>query len=125
MRFPILPENEMKKGKWLIPNENKCTITICNIDEDIVLPSAKKVKKHRDEKDTTTDNEIQTSEIEQTLDTCCQTDKAFSQIIEWRREVLIYIFLAFNGNTIPIRTQSTSGVGTFIPMSCKQDFTTA
>ena len=48
----------MKKGKLLIPNEDRCTITICNIDEDIVLPSAKKVKTDRHEKDTFTDNEI-------------------------------------------------------------------
>ena len=50
MRFPIIPEKEMKKGKLLIPNEDMCTITICNIDEDIVLPSAKKVKTDRHEK---------------------------------------------------------------------------
>ena len=48
VRFPIIPENEMKKGKLLIPS----IITICNIDEDIVLSSAKKVKTDRDEKDT-------------------------------------------------------------------------
>ena len=41
------------------------------------MPSAKKVKTDRDEKDTITDNEIQTSEIEQTLDTGCQTNKAY------------------------------------------------
>ena len=73
---PIIPENEMKKGKLLIPNDDRCAITICDIDEDIVLLSAKKVKTDRDEKDTITDNEIQTSEIEQTLDIGCQTDKA-------------------------------------------------
>ena len=28
VRFPIIPENEMKKGKLLIPNEYRCTITI-------------------------------------------------------------------------------------------------
>ena len=67
----------MKKGKLLIPNEDRCTITICDIDEDVVLPSAKKVKRDRDGKDTITDNEIQTSEIKQTLDTGCQTDKAY------------------------------------------------
>ena len=44
VRFPIIPENEMKNDKLLIPNEDRCTITICDIDEDIVLPSAKKVK---------------------------------------------------------------------------------
>ena len=76
-RFPIISENEMKRRKLLIPNEDRCTITICDIDEDTVLPSAKKVQTDRDEKDTITDNEIRTSEIEQTLDTGCQTNKAY------------------------------------------------
>ena len=67
----------MKLGKLPIPNEDRCTITICDMDEDIVLPSAKKVKTDRDEMDIITDIEIQTSEIEQTLDTGCQTDKAY------------------------------------------------
>ena len=58
VRFLILPENEMKKGQLLILNEDRCTITICDIDENIVLPSAKKVKTGRDEKDIITDNEI-------------------------------------------------------------------
>ena len=58
VRFPIIPENEMKKGKLLKPNEDRCTITICDIDDDIVLPSAKNRKTDRDEKDTITDNEI-------------------------------------------------------------------
>ena len=35
------------------------------------------IKTDRDEKDTITDNEIQTSEIEQTLDTGCQTNKDY------------------------------------------------
>ena len=52
VRFPIISENEMKRRKLLIPNEDRCTITICDIDEDIVLPRAKKVKTDRDEKDT-------------------------------------------------------------------------
>ena len=33
VRFPIIPENEMKKGNLLIQNEDRCTITICDIDE--------------------------------------------------------------------------------------------
>ena len=65
VRFPIISDNEMKRGKLLILNEDRCTITICDIDEDIVLPSAKKVKTDRDEKDIITDNGIQKSEIEQ------------------------------------------------------------
>ena len=63
--FPIIPENEMKKGKLLIPNGDRCTITISDIDEDIVLPSAKKVReKERDltqsyDKSPYTDRKIQ------------------------------------------------------------------
>ena len=64
VRFPIISENDMKRRKLLIPNEDRCTITICDIDEDTVLPSAKIVKTDRDEKDTIADNEIQTSETE-------------------------------------------------------------
>ena len=47
MRFHIFPKNEMKRGKLLIPNEDRCTVTICDIDEDIVLSSAKKVAKQQ------------------------------------------------------------------------------
>ena len=130
VRFPIISDNEMKRGKVLIPNEDRCTITILEIDEDIVLPSAKKVKADRDEKDIITDNKIQKSEIEQTLDPDCQTDKAYfvsaKSLNDEEKSFLENIFLlASNGNTIPIRTQPPSGVGTFVQMSCKQDFTTA
>ena len=46
----------MKKGKLLIPNEDRCTTTIFDFDEGIVLSSTKKVKTGRNEKDTITDN---------------------------------------------------------------------
>ena len=38
VRFPFISENEMKRRILLIPNEDRCTITICDIDETLSCP---------------------------------------------------------------------------------------
>ena len=64
----------------------------------------------------------------------CQTDKAYFVSAEslndeeksFLENIICLLPIAIQVLVhVPIRTQPTSGVGTFVQMSCKQDFTTA
>ena len=72
--FLLYQKMKWKKGNYSYQIKKDVQLQYATLMKTIVLPSAKKVKTYQNDKDTITDNEIKKSEIEQMLDTGCQTD---------------------------------------------------
>ena len=98
IQFPITPANEYLNGKIIIPNKDKCTVSIVSNLEDINCKPNKKLKKSN-KNITEQPQTIDTTKSYTTNEKCCQTEDAFiintEELVDKEKQFLFDIKVFF------------------------------